>query len=580
MESGYATASLSPDPAAVPASEAPHDNEWYNQDFDGYRIKEQLLYTKRRVRMVIVGAGASGLMIAHKAEHFLQNVEWQIYEKNDDIGGTWLENRYPGCQCDIPSHSYQFSWFRNPKWSQFYSDSPEIWRYFKDMATHFDLEKYVKFNHKVEEARWDEEAGQWILTIAGPNGEKLEDRCEILANNSGILNEWKYPDIPGLDTFKGKLLHTARWDDSYDMKGKVVAVIGGGSSAVQVIPALQKQCKNLVAFLRSPVWITTGFGAKFAGPGGTNFKYSTEQIKKFDEDPATYNEYCRALEGELNKRFTLNHTASADQKASRELIANMMRDKLKSDTLADHLVPGFALGCRRMTPGTGYLESLTASNMTVVKEAAIRLTEDGIVDKSGNEYKVDAVVCATGFTTDFAPHFKVVGRQGREIHEDFGDFPKAYMAVMAEGFPNLFLFLGPNAPASHSSILPILEWHARYMFQMITKMQEEGIKAYDPKRECIKDFYNHTHELMKRLTWSAPCSSWFKNGKIHGPVTAIWPGSRLHYFECMKNPRYEDYNITYQGRNRYEYMGNGYTQVETDPNGNAVWYFDDPFSLI
>jgi hypothetical protein len=139
------------------------------------------------------------------------------------------------------------------------------------------------------------------------------------------------------------------------------------------------------------------------------------------------------------------------------------------------------------------------------------------------------------------------------------------------------VLIGPNGPASHASLLPILEWHTRYMFQMVTKLQEENIKCFDPKKEAIHDFYNHTHELMKRLVWSSACRSWFKNGKTHGPVTAIWPGSRLHYFEVMKKVRYEDLNITYRSNNRFQFMGNGYTETEIDKDGNAVWYFDDPF---
>lgn len=139
------------------------------------------------------------------------------------------------------------------------------------------------------------------------------------------------------------------------------------------------------------------------------------------------------------------------------------------------------------------------------------------------------------------------------------------------------VLIGPNGPASHGSLLPILDWHTRYMFQMVTKLQQENIKCFEPKKEAIQDFYNYTHELLKRLVWSSVCRSWFKNGNSHGPVTAVWPGSRLHYFEVMKKVRYEDFNITYRSNNRFQFMGNGYTETEIDPDGNPVWYFDDPF---
>lgn len=244
-----------PDPGLIPDTDAPHENEWYNgRDFDGYRITEQPLFTKRHLRVVCVGAGAAGLQVAYKAERLLQNVTLQIYEKNNDVGGTWLENRYPGCTCDIPSHSYQFTWARNPNWSQYYSSSEEIWRYFKDVAVKYNLEKYVKFNSAVESATWNEETGKWEIKLQGPDG-TFQDECDILMNCSGVLNSWRFPNIPGFDKFNGKLMHSARWDHSYDLTGKTVAVIGGGSSAVQIIPEIQPKVEKLYACLRSPVWV-------------------------------------------------------------------------------------------------------------------------------------------------------------------------------------------------------------------------------------------------------------------------------------------------------------------------------------
>jgi cation diffusion facilitator CzcD-associated flavoprotein CzcO len=258
------------------------------------------------------------------------------------------------------------------------------------------------------------------------------------------------------------------------------------------------------------------------------------------------------------------HLKAKDQKVSRDLVADIMTEQLDNDPrLTRHLIPPFALGCRRMTPGSGYLQALRAENVEVVPKSALKLTETSIVDEDGAEHEVDVIICATGFDTSFTPHFKVYGRKGAEIHEQFGDFPIGYMGIAAANFPNLFLLIGPNGPASHSSILPILEWYTRYVFQVIEKIQTERIKSIEPKASAVKDLYNHTHELMKRLVWSSACRSWFKNGKTHGPVTAIYPGSRLHFFEIMKNVRWEDYEIDYLGDgNRFSFMGNGYTQTE------------------
>ena len=169
-----------------------HENEWYRQSFDGYTVREQPLYTKRPLRMIVIGAGAAGLEIAYKAERQLENVSVQIYEKNNDVGGTWLENRYPGCTCDIPSHSYQWSFWRNPRWSAYYSGAQEIWQYLKDFAVEHDLEKYVAFKHRVQEAKWDEAEGVWEVTIQKPNGESFVDKGEILASCHGVLKSVSY----------------------------------------------------------------------------------------------------------------------------------------------------------------------------------------------------------------------------------------------------------------------------------------------------------------------------------------------------------------------------------------------------
>jgi cation diffusion facilitator CzcD-associated flavoprotein CzcO len=416
-----------------------HENEWYNQDFDGFRVAEQPLYTKRRVRIICVGAGATGLQIAYKAERRLENVDLQIYEKNNDIGGTWLENRYPGCTCDIPSHAYQFTWARNPNWSSYYSSSREIWQYFKDIATKFNLERYVQFKSSVESATWHEDRGQYTLKITGADGAQFEDYCDILISGSGILNSWKYPNIPGLDIFKGKLMHSANWDVDFDLTNKKVAVIGGGSSAVQLIPSIQPKVKKLTAFLRSAAWITTGFGAKYAAEDGTNFEYSDEQKANFEKNPDSYVQYCRDVEGELNKRFSLMHTQDKDQLDSRSSTVDMMTKQLNGDpVLTKRMIPDFALGCRRMTPGSGYLQSLTKENVETVHKSVVRLTETGIVDESGTEHEVDVVICATGFDTSFTPHFQLTGRHGANIQEQFGDLPIGYLGITVDNFPNFF----------------------------------------------------------------------------------------------------------------------------------------------
>ena len=287
------------------------------------------------------------------------------------------------------------------------------------------------------------------------------------------------------------------------------------------------------------------------------------------------------------------HLHSTDQKSSREYVAASMRKKLGDDPhLTERLIPEFALGCRRMTPGSDYLQSLRRDNVEPITASAVEFTAHGILDESGRETEVDVIICATGFDVT-RPSYEIIGRSGRNLGEEWAEFPKGYLSIMNDGFPNMFCkstwlpqfivsclltnvlldWIGPNGPASHGSILPVIEWHTRYMFKIITHMQRTSIKCLAPRRAAIDDSYEHTHELLKRTAWSSSCRSWFKNGKKHGPVTAIWPGSRLHYFESLKEPRYEDFDIEYLG-NRFAYMGNGYTDAELQDGVNPVWYFD------
>jgi cation diffusion facilitator CzcD-associated flavoprotein CzcO len=241
-------------------------------DDHGYRIREQPMGSKRRIRIVLMGAGASSLNFFKQAELELENVEVRCYEKNADIGGTWLENRYPGCACDIPSVNYQFSW-KIKLWSHYYSYSPEIWDYLKEIERENDfISKYIKLRHRIDRAEWDACNGVWKLDIRNmETDEVIHDTAEFFINAGGVLNSWKMPDISGLGDFQGKLMHSARYEEGYDLNRKRVAVLGAGSSGVQIVAAIQPNVSKLYHWIRSPIWITAGFAQSWAGKNGANF---------------------------------------------------------------------------------------------------------------------------------------------------------------------------------------------------------------------------------------------------------------------------------------------------------------------
>ncbi|KAH7141875.1 cyclohexanone monooxygenase [Dactylonectria macrodidyma] len=544
---------------------------------DTYVVTEAPLGTPRRIRVVMVGAGASGLNLARHMDLHMENFDLTIYEKNADVGGTWFENRYPGCACDIPSHNYQFTWEPNPEWSHYYSTWDEILEYFRGIAHKYELYKRIKLSHKLESAKWDEKAGVWnVECVNVATGEKVRDWGHILINGTGILNNWKWPDIAGLHSFKGDLFHSAMWDENHDVSGKTVAVVGTGSSGIQVVAAIQPTVKSLVTFIRSPTWITAGFAQSHAGPSGANFAFTKEQKAEFREHPEIYRKYRKEIEGELNARFRFVIADSAEQKEAREYSMNEMRTKLNDDKILDYLMPkDFAVGCRRPTPGNGYLEALTKDNVKVITNGIDEIVPNGVKLKNGEIVKLDTLICATGFDLSFCPRFRLIGRNEEAIDEKWKDMPEAYLSVAVPGFPNYFMFLGPNAPVGHGSVLPIIEHSTKYIINMMKKIQSQNIKAVSPSAGAVADFNAHITEFMKRTAWATPCRSWFKKGTVDGPIVALHPGSRIHWFHMMQHVRYEDWEFEYFSQNRFQYLGNGFSTKE-GPDKDTTWYFDAP----
>ncbi|KAF2492990.1 FAD/NAD(P)-binding domain-containing protein [Lophium mytilinum] len=542
----------------------------------GYRIREQPMGTKRRVKVILMGAGASSLNFFKRAEEEMENLDIVCYEKNHDIGGTWLENRYPGVACDIPSVNYQFSW-KITLWTHYYSYGPEIWQYLKliEKENNF-IKKYIKLQHQVEGAEWDDKAGVWRFKVRNlETDEVINDSAEFFINAGGVLNNWKWPNIPGLHDFKGKLMHSAYYDVSYDITGKKVAVLGAGSSGVQIVAAIQKKVGKLFHWVRSPIWITAGFAQTWAGKDGANFAYSKEQLKFLKENPKKYLEYRKQIENELNQRFRFILKGSPQARLAREYAEAEMTRKLSDDPrLVEKMIPkDFNPGCRRPTPALGYLEALVAPNATIFTDELKCFTETGFVDHAGMHHDVDAVICATGFDTSWLPRFpfKAHGKDLRELWSDENGLT-SYLSIGIPTFPNHYSYCGPYGPLGHGSFIPLIEEWTRYIFTCISKLQTENLKSLTPTLSASSQFRRHADLFLQRTAWSSPCASWFKQGKRDGQV-AVWPGSRLHFLEMMKAPRYEDYEIEYWDENRFAWLGNGFVTREEEGDGRDItWY--------
>ncbi|KAF6833534.1 flavin-binding monooxygenase [Colletotrichum musicola] len=538
-----------------------------------YQILEKPSRSGRKLRIVCLGGGASALNLAHEVDSCKTlDLELVCYEKNPSIGGTWYENRYPGCGCDIPSVNYQFSWAPSPDWTQFYSGAPEILQYFKDVAEKYDLNKYIRLNHTVTGAFWDEDEQMWTVRVQRQDGTEFEDKAHVFVNASGVLNKWKWPAIKGRETFKGTMLHSANWDNNVDLTGKRVAVIGSGSSAVQIVPNIQPIVGSMSCFIRSSSWVVGGFGQRFAGKNGSNFKYSMEQHEILRNDPKKYLAYRKKIESELNSRFRFILNGSKEQQDARDFAEKDMRSKLAGrEDLMDLIIPkDFAVGCRRPTPGNGYLEALCKDNVTVVSSSIQEITPRGIKTADGAEHEFDIIVCATGFDVSWRPRYPTIGRNGASLSEQWKDVPNTYLSMTVSNFPNYVIFNGPFGPYGHGSFLPITEAVARYVMQMLRKMSEEEIASFCPRQEAVDDFAEHRRKFLPRTAWTSPCRSWFKQGTVDGEPM-MWPGSRIQFFETVAVPRWEDYHLRYTTTNRFGYWGNGFAKRETDGR-DLTWY--------
>ncbi|OAA68631.1 Flavin monooxygenase-like protein [Niveomyces insectorum RCEF 264] len=541
-----------------------------------YTIIEEPINTRRPIRVACLGAGYSGLMMGIVVSQRMQNanVEFVIYERNPDIGGTWLENRYPGCKCDIPAHNYAFSFCPKADWPNYYATAPQIYAYMKDVAAKYDVNKYIKFRHAIRSATWNEATGKWEIQVEAGDGSTFLDKCDVFINAGGVLNNWKLPAIPGLDSFKGKLVHTARWDTSYDFTGKRVASIGIGSSGIQIVPQLAKVVRSMDVHVRSKTWISPapGINEPTANDPEMDDQYNFSQatLDQF-KDPIALRDYRMAI---MDRRIDNFKRALADsdiQVKAQELFRQSMRERLgdseKGRRAADVLLPDYPVGCRRQTPGPGFLEALVQDNVELLWDDIDCITAKGIRTKSGEDKEYDAIVCATGFDTTFRPPFPLIGRNGVNLAERWdADRPKAYFGVAVPDFPNYFCFIGPNSPISNGSLVLSIQATAIYIYKWLNKLQTEAIRSVCVRHDANEEYNQHMQKFLERTVWTRGCRSWYKRGTVDGPVVAIYGGTTFHFMEALKNPRWEDFvmdRVPAAAANRFAYLGNGFTLSET-----------------
>lgn len=444
----------------------------------------------------------------------------------------------------------------------------------------------MQFNSRVSSTIWDDEAGKWNIQIQH-NDTTQQDTADILINASGILNKWTWPSIPGLQSYRGKLVHSAAWDETLDWTNKRVAIMGNGSSAIQILPQMQPSAAHITTYVRSATWIASNFAAEFT-PDGKNFQYSEAQKKEFREDPDALFRVRKTVEHGFNKQFLTFLRDSPEQAAAYQGFKETMEKRLRNDpSLCEKLIPSWQVGCRRITPGDGYLEALQEQNVSVEFWPIEEVAEKGIrTHKSTEAEEFDIIVCATGFDTTFSPSWELAGKDGIRLADQWRDIPEAYFGICASNMPNYFIFNGPNCPVGHGSLLAAMDATADWVLRWCRKIAREDIKYVNGytittitelmmfrsatvKPRAVSDYNAYTQEFHRHKTvWAGGCSSWYKSG---GTVTAMYAGSVLHYKEILQEFRVEDFDIEYRSCNRFRFMGNGLTIRETS-GGDLAYY--------
>lgn len=415
-----------------------------------FKIREYPVDHHRELKVAVIGGGLSGITAGILLPKKVPNINLTILEKNSDLGGTWLENSYPGVRCDVPAHVYQSTFEPNTQWSEVFAQGPEILSYWQRLAKKHDVFSKTRFNSKVIGAYWDEAKSQWRVNVSDTKTTQQRDEYyDFVIPAIGHFNEWKLPDYPGISSFKGHLRHSSNWDPKFEPAGKRVAVIGNGASGVQVVPNLQPTVKHLDHYARSPTWIAGAFAGSLERQLEPTL-YSAEQLETF-QDPDKYQAFRKELETTFWRRY---ETQLKGTKESAQAIAdfrNLMAKRLEAKPeLLEKIVPDFSPHCRRLTPGPGYLEALTKDNVSFIRTPIESITETGIVTTDGVHRAVDAIICSTGANVDFAPPFPIVAgdvdlSQAWRPEGLYG-FPYTYLGVATPGFNNL-LFLHGKLPS-------------------------------------------------------------------------------------------------------------------------------------
>jgi cation diffusion facilitator CzcD-associated flavoprotein CzcO len=481
-------------------------------------------HSQRRPRVAVIGAGFAGIGMA--AGLLRDGIAVTVLERAADVGGVWRDNTYPGAACDVPSSLYSYSFAPNPAWPRRYARQPDIHAYLRRVAADTGVLDHVRLSADVVGAAFDEAARRWRIDLAG--GEVVE--ADVLVSAVGQLSRPVVPDLPGADVFAGPAFHSARWEHGHDLRGRRIAVIGTGASAVQFVPHLQRLAARLTVFQRTPPHVVPK----------PDRSYRPWHHRLFRAVPLAQRVgrlgtwlVGEALTSALTSAQPLGVLVDG-------LFRLHLRRQVPDAALRSRLVPAHRVGCRRLLFSNDWFPALARPNVEVVTEKITELTPTGVRTADGVDHPADVVVYATGFAaTDFLAPLRIRGRGGRDLAREWADGARAHLGITVPGFPNLFLLYGPNTNLGGNSVVCMIERQCDYVRQLVGSLVRTGLSTVEVRREVADRFDAETQERLARTVWTR-CASWYRDAA--GRVVTNWPGSVREYRRRTRRVDHRDFH--------------------------------------
>jgi cation diffusion facilitator CzcD-associated flavoprotein CzcO len=472
---------------------------------------------ERETEIAIVGSGFSGLAMAARLKRSGRD-DFVILERAREVGGTWRENTYPGCRCDVPSHVYSFSFAPNPEWSESFSPQREIFDYLRRVAADEGLVEHVRFGCEVEQAAWDAGARRWRLRTSSG-----ELSARIVIAGAGPLHEPKLPDVTGLQDFEGHLFHSATWDHDHDLAGERVAVIGTGASAIQFVPQIQPEVERLHLFQRTAPWVMPR----------RQRRITRAEKALFRRVPALQRTVRSAIYW-AREALAIPMLRVAFAPALKRVGLMHLRRSVADRALRTKLTPDYLPGCKRILVANDYLPALDQPNVEVLCEGIAEVRGRTVVGTDGSEREVDTIICGTGFhVLDMPIAERVVDGDGRTLAEHWEGSPQAHRGTTVAGFPNLFLLLGPNTGLGHNSVVYMAEAQAGYVMGALDQMRATGLETVEVTTDSQRDWNKAIQARMPGTVWlEGGCSSWYLDH--NGRNTSLWPDFSFRFARALR----------------------------------------------